>query len=87
MTPDLERQSQELCGNAARGRSASGKGALLGNARLGFAGELQTRGGTMTAASACDNLREDHRETEAHLDRLLAALQQPGPALIAEDTG
>ena len=38
----------------------------------------------MAAASACDNLREDHREMETHLDRLLAALQQPGPALIAE---
>ena len=29
----------------------------------------------MTASSACDNLREDHREMEVYLDRLLAALR------------
>jgi len=38
----------------------------------------------MTAFSACDKLREDHREMEVYLDRLLAALRLPGPELIAE---
>ncbi len=37
----------------------------------------------MTASSACDNLREDHREMEVYLDRLLAALRLLGPELIA----
>ena len=38
----------------------------------------------MTVASACDNLREDHRVMETYLDRLLAVLRRPGPELIAE---
>jgi hemerythrin-like domain-containing protein len=38
----------------------------------------------MTTASACDNLREDHREMEVYLDRFMAALQRPVPELIAE---
>jgi hemerythrin-like domain-containing protein len=38
----------------------------------------------MIAASACEHLREDHREMEAYLDRLLAALQRLGPERIAE---
>lgn len=33
---------------------------------------------------ACDNLRDDHRDIEVYLDRLLAALQNPRPEEIPE---
>lgn len=39
------------------------------------------RGGT---APACDNLREDHRQIETYLDRLLAALQHPSAERVRE---
>ena len=39
------------------------------------------QGGT---APACDNLREDHRQIETYLDRLLAALQHPSAARLRE---
>jgi hypothetical protein len=38
----------------------------------------------MTAAPACENLRNDHRAIEEHLDTLLAALLRLTPELIPE---
>jgi hemerythrin-like domain-containing protein len=38
----------------------------------------------VTATSACDNLRADHREMEAYLDHLLPTLQRLSPDLVPQ---
>ena len=38
----------------------------------------------MSATSACDHLRNDHRQMEKHLDRLLEALLRMSPAMVSE---
>ena len=38
----------------------------------------------MSATSACDHLRNDHRQMEKHLDRLLEALLHMSPVMVSD---